>query len=328
MIYLFINIIVNINLMNDTVYDYVIYHQFCSDGIASAWAIQHNNNSNIIKIGIKSGDIESLDMDQFIGKTIIFVDISPTIEQYRYLKTIVKFVSIIDHHDSSFENFIRYKVDNSTIVHRDFTSTIYIKIGIGACVLTWSKFSNLPCPWFLQYIGDRDVWTFNLTDSKAINMALYEKKLINCESFTQLYSENSDDIIEELALYGSELLRDLKNKMDPYLQVAKCGTLIIQDNIYYVWTASCDQRLRSEIGNELCTRDIVITEDNIRIQKPDFAIIWQKDPSSDNYWLSLRGIDRVDLNKISKQLDKNGGGHFNSSGCTVKNFDQMIDYFN
>lgn len=60
-------------------FDFVIYHQNCSDGISSAWVTTLVNPA-AQQIPCVAGKEPNVDIQTFNGKTILFCDICPTAE--------------------------------------------------------------------------------------------------------------------------------------------------------------------------------------------------------------------------------------------------------
>ena len=84
---------------------------------------------------------------------------------------------------------------------------------------------------------------------------------------------------------------------------------------YNIWLYTCLPEYKSDVGNLLLNKDIIIDENSF---KPDFSVSWYYNFPTDEHWLSLRSDDtKVDVCKIAKQISSNGGGHRNASGVTI-----------
>ena len=72
----------------------------------------------------------------------------------------------MDHHTSNF-------ITMESIKNSDMMNVKYeLDIKLSGCQLAWNHFyPDLLRPWFLEYISDRDLWKFELENSKEINEA-------------------------------------------------------------------------------------------------------------------------------------------------------------
>jgi uncharacterized protein len=306
-------------------YDFVIYHDFCSDGTACLWIIEDFCNSKTTYIPIGSGQINRLTdeniIEKFSGKNVIFADIIPTKEQFNILKKNCHFVTIIDHHLSSLNVFEDYvDQDYNSVNYVGPHHNVFIDMNKSACQMVWDYFyHDVERPWAIDYIGDRDLYKFELPNSKEINLAMFKLRLINPTGLTQLTNYSDADKCE-LIEKGTVYLTEENLQCMKWGKNAKYCKFYVNDQIYDIWSLSCPSALRSCVGNFMCGTKLP-NENN-----PDFTIIWRLSTDKSEYWISLRGNGKHDLDAIAKQLDSTGGGHYDASGLTlsVADFESLV----
>lgn len=161
----------------------VAYHQNCTDGIAAAavasWAISNAGDQQPEFIGVHYGQ----PLPERIlagGKRILFVDFCPEREQIEQIKTVWEDWFAIDHHK-----------------HRDWLPLEYpnnaaFDLRRSGAVLTMDWFfgrqptCNIFRPWetphqdaglpiILRYVQDRDLWTWEMPNSREVSAALAEE---------------------------------------------------------------------------------------------------------------------------------------------------------
>lgn len=288
-------------------FDAIIYHGPCSDGTCGLWCACHYSPIKT-RYACKAGLDPTGD---YTNMNVIFIDICPKFEYLIKLVKIAKHVVILDHHKSS-EQIIK---NNSSILSQIKNLHIEFDMDRSGCQLAWDYFfDNLPRPFFIDYIADRDLWTWKLPASKEINTALYELEYINSYNLNKLTElmENSEEKIKYLETSGKIIEIGKKREIDIGLHNAVEATMCFKDKTYRIWLGgNINPTLRSELGNLLCSKPF---KDG---SNPDFSACWQYNPKTDEWWISLRSSSKnsPDLSVIS--LEFGGGGHPNASGFTI-----------
>lgn len=294
----------------------VVYHNPCADGTASLWSVL-TKIPNATTIPCKAGFIGSLDLD--IKGELMFVDMCPDYNVLNELSKRISWITILDHHESGFK---MYRDNyNSTITDQVYSVHGNVEFHLdnnrAGCQITWdyfypniARFSTRP--WFLNYIADRDLWTWLLKDSREINQGLFEMNLLNIESMTMMKNMNKNEI-NEIKLSGAKALKIFNDEVKKICDQAIETTSTINSVTYNAWLVNCGYKHKSEVGNVLSKKPFKDGTD------PDFASIWNNDPNSTDIWISLRNCDNIDLSVVSKQYDPNGGGHKRASGFTIRN---------
>jgi oligoribonuclease NrnB/cAMP/cGMP phosphodiesterase (DHH superfamily) len=286
------------------------YHTPCQDGYAGAHVVQLYYN-NVELIGISpSSRIDELvyKEDKYKSNTICFVDVCPPEDNVKNLSKLFKSIYIFDHHHSTskynFNNF------NNIYFEHDFTKS--------GCQIVFdylnsvnSVNSTIQRPWYLDYIGDRDLWNHKLLDTKSINSGLFSQSVIlgGYEFFKQLDSQiytkervkeiGEKNLIEE----GKEIQQSVLNAQEYCFHY--------QQTKYRCWKYDCKPSLRSDIGNELMKKQF--KDGNY----PDFTVFWKLSPSGKEWYVSLRGNGKINLSDLAN-LYFSGGGHISAAGFTIR----------
>ena len=300
-------------------FDTIIYHGPCSDGTGGLWCACHYKPIQT-HVSCKAGSNPANSAGNFTGQTVLFVDICPKIDYLLDLVTRATHVVILDHHVSS-ERMI---LDNQDKLSSISNLTIEFDMGRSGCQITWDYFfPDTPRPFFIDYLGDRDLWTWLLPNSKEINSALYEQNYIDSWDLSKLTRLLIDPElkIKELESQGKLILQLNKRELDIGLSNAIDVKFIYEDIIYRIWLGgNISPGLRSDFGNLLCKKSF---KDG---KIPDFSATWQFDPKSNEWWISLRGIaGSPDLSIIASKMG--GGGHYFASGWTITHEKNLRDFF-
>ena len=289
-------------------FDVVVYHGGCSDGIGGLWCSNHYKPIERI-YGCVAGKNP---IGDFKNMNVLFVDICPTFDYLIELSQIANQVVVLDHHKSSYEMIQKNTHNLSSIDNL----VIEFDMERSGCQMAWDYFfENQHRPFFIDYIGDRDLWTWKLPSSKEINNALFELGYIDSNDLSKMTKllENPNVEMEKLKQIG-ELIENMnKKQIDKCLNNAIEGKMTVNDKTYRVWLAgNINQNLKSDLGNLLCSKEF--TDGTL----PDFSVCWQYDPKSDEWWLSLRGDKSrsPDLSIITSSFG--GGGHPMASGMSIK----------
>jgi oligoribonuclease NrnB/cAMP/cGMP phosphodiesterase (DHH superfamily) len=305
-IYKMTTILLNNEFDEAKVHDIVIYHQGCPDGITALWCANTYYKVNDIQFEKQSCPAGKKPLGNFENKKILFVDLCPSLDFIIDVSTIASKITILDHHKSAFDMYLS---------NLDFLNTlknveIVLKMEFSGCQLAWDYFyPTLERPWFIEYVADRDLWKWALPNSKEISNAFYHCAFIN---------ENKLELLDDLYKFSEEQISDLVNKgktigevqnkiLNTQLKQSFEGVFIAGETKYNVQFGSINRDMRSDLGNLLTEK--VLLDGNL----PDFSIIWNYDPTSNGWYMSMRGSNTSpDLSIIAKHF--NGGGHAKASG--------------
>lgn len=324
----------------------IYYHSPCSDGHAAAWAIKAHLGSlpkysaegayNIMYIPSAPG-CPKIDMSLFTapGGEAWFLDLMPSYEVLEQLCPRVFKVLVLDHHKTNMDTYKSISTDECV-----WSANLLIQFDMkrAGCQIAWDWITSrlpesngepLPRPWFLEYIADRDLWTWRLPNSKLINSALFGLKLtINPDAIAQKLAlirtpeEQERYITHELMPYAlaaeefnNDLLRSACYKATE-CQLVVPGT----GQTYRVWLGTTIGSLRSDLGNQLCNKPLADGS------LPDLSASWHYEFPADEWWISLRSIDTgADVSAIAKEFG--GGGHIRAAGFTLRAPDNLNTIF-
>lgn len=323
----------------------IYYHSPCSDGHAAAWAIKahlgqldkySSSGAYNIQFIPSAPGCPLLDLGLFpSGSEVWFLDLMPSYDMLRDLCSRCAMVVVLDHHKTNLDICGRIHPDDLAAGGWAANLELVFDMKRAGCQIAWDWITGqilrpdnlrddyLPRPWFLEYIADRDLWTWRLPNSKLINTALFGLKLtITPDTIAEKLAairtdaEQQKFISEELMPYAlaaeefnNDLLRAACNK------ATECQLVIPGTNatptVYHVWLGTTIGSLRSDLGNQLCNKPLADG------QKPDLAAIWHYEFPADEWWISLRSLDTgADVSAIAKQFG--GGGHMRAAGFILR----------
>jgi hypothetical protein len=294
-------------------FDTVIYHNPCNDGAVALWCANYYKEIQE-KIPCKAGHLPNLVSE---NKNILFVDLCPKFEYLFEICKTAKNVVILDHHKTSIDAFELCKSICPVNLH------VILDNERSGCQITWDYFHQLPRPWFVDYTGDRDLWTWKLPNSREITQVFFENNMLDpyyLDNITKLIKYTGEQI-NDLVKEGSLLLKFQKKQIDMACSRALEAVMIVNEQKYNVWLGTMTNGDRSELGNSLANKPL-----NSTGLLPDFSATWIYEPKFREWWISLRGHKfSPDLSNIAGFYD--GGGHKNSSAFTIKYPKTLHDIF-
>lgn len=262
----------------------VIYHAHCADGFCAAWILH----------GFLKGDAEFIpatygDTPPEIGKKdrVWIVDFSYPKETLIAMAGVCASILVLDHHKTAQANL-------------EGLPFCVFNMNESGGMMTWNHFHpDKPVPWLVSYTEDRDLWKWQLPNSREINAALssYPQTF---EVWNTLSNLNSSDFIAE----GKAILRREKQVIEAHVKQAKeidfDGSKILVVNA---------TTLASEIGEALAK------------DRP-FSLTWRYDGKTGGIACSLRShAGGLDVSEIAKKYD--GGGHRGAAGFRVNLLEEI-----
>lgn len=293
----------SLNVIRDNPPNVVLYHASCPDGTGAAWPFWREN----MKLECNSVPFQAYEVrhgepyPNIIGKTVAIVDFSYKRSIMKDICEAAKYVIVIDHHKTAIRDLegLEKEVDNYCGI---------FDVERSGAQLVWDVVypseGGVQRPWFIDIIADRDLWKWEIPNSKYIGKALYHRDWYTfqkMEYMKGMHSGVTNDLIAELTKEGKFISSKEKKDID-----YSCGTAILCNfEGYKVKLSSCHPTLRSEVGNILSNNGC------------DFAATWRYDFQSDSWWISLRGSNKspLDLAKICEKFG--GGGHPKACGFTI-----------
>lgn len=251
--------------------DIVLYHADCFDGFGAAWAVW-KKFPNARFLPVKHGQPPPPDLND---RRVLIVDFSYARPILETMAVGTKELLILDHHITAERTLAGFP-------HAYFDQT---KSG---SVLSWEWVHRTTAPWLLQYVQDKDLWTWALSGSREISAALasYPLDFNLWDKFSQSTLEQEGRAILR---YEQELVGKLAAQA---VMVSFQGEIVpsVQSAI-----------LTSQIGERLSPEH-------------PFCVIWH-DRDGRRYFSMRSRADGTDVGAIAASFG--GGGHTHAAGFSV-----------
>ena len=174
--------------------DLVLYHADCLDGFGAAWAIwKRVPTAQFIPVTHGMPPPAGLP-----GRHLVIVDFSyprPTLESIASEAASLK---VLDHHITA----------EKALAGLPFAYFDQKKSG---AVLAWEWAHDVPTPWLLQYIQDKDLWQWALPNSREINAALASYPF-DFQVWDELRQETLEAEGRATLRYENELVRKIVSR--------------------------------------------------------------------------------------------------------------------
>lgn len=264
-----------------------IYHAECIDGAAAA-AVVVKKYQDVELLPAKHGDLPPQNLQE---KRVVIVDFSFSVDILKDMASQASEILWFDHHKTALP--IQKEVGFGII---DLTES--------GATLTWKQlFPNTSVPQILQYVRDKDIWLWELPQSREISADIRETENIydpTAECWKTFLKDISDSELKAMVARGVHSRRLLKDRL---IGAGKRGFPITLDghDAYAVnWTGDS-----SELG-EYIYKDL---------QHP-IALIFSYDGKQ--WTFSLRS-KTVDVSEIASK--RGGGGHPGAAGFRKETHD-------
>lgn len=264
-----------------------IYHSECIDGAASA-AVVYKKYPDVELLPAKHGDPAPQNIE---GKRVVIVDFSFSADILNQIRTQAAEFLWFDHHKTA-------------VPIRDILDAGVIDLNESGATLTWKQlFPDKPVPQILQYVRDKDIWLWELPESREISADIRETEDIYnpANPVWKTFLEGiSDEEFGAMVQRGKHSRRLLKDRL---IGAGKRGFSITLDGhkaLAVNWTGDS-----SELG-EYIYKDL----------KYPIAVIFSYDGKQWSF--SLRS-SKVDVSEIA--VKRGGGGHAGAAGFRKETHD-------
>ena len=286
-----------------------IYHGFCDDGFAAAWAVRRALGEDRVEF---YPGVYQKDPPDVTGRDVILVDFSykrPVIEK---MIQGCKSLLILDHHKTAQADLAglppagvsRHEWAQKAVAGIKPVGVLFDMNRSGAGI-SWDFFNNLAHPEamssgssqrpeFIDYIEDRDLWRKALPEGDQFTIALrsYPQEFGIWDS---LVARGVPRLIEE----GRPIWRYYRSVCDQLLQEAYICHLAD----HACWMVNAPYVFASEVSGDLAERALIFG-----------ASYFQR---ADGMWqYSLRSRSDFDVSEIAKKFG--GGGHAKAAGFATK----------
>ncbi|WP_292907274.1 phosphohydrolase [Niveispirillum sp.] len=282
-----------------------IYHHNCADGFTAAWVVARALGAE--NVDFHPGIYGHLPPD-VKGRDVIMVDFSYPMDTIRLMATSARTILILDHHQTAKDDLAAFPLP---VFHSGWESHVMEASGQVAseCApgvralfdmdrsgaqIAWDFFRpDQPRPALVDYVGDRDLWRFDLPESRAINAYIFAHPY-DFDVWDGL--ADTVDSPRGTAITGGRAIEKKHHKDVAELVMALRYRMRIGG--HEVWVANLPYTLTSDAGN----------------------LMAQDEPFAACYWdtrvgrvFSLRSTPAgLDVSAIAKTYG--GGGHRHAAG--------------
>ena len=260
----------------------ILYHANCTDGFGAAWAAwrKYGYGTDIQYIPVRHGDNMPIINSKF---KIYILDFSYDYDDILKLhkRHGVDNVILLDHHETAIDKV--GGLPNCTI-----------DLEHSGAYMAWRHFHpKSQVPWLIRYVQDRDLWKWELDDSKAVSMYIHSREF-NFNVWDEMHGSletNREPLVEK----GYAILAYQQTHIQRVISNAWIDTIV-----GYEVPVVNSPLFQSEIGHELLK------------QYPEalFAGIYYEYDNRRNW--SLRSREGFNVNQIAQSFG--GGGHPQAAG--------------
>lgn len=276
--------------------DICIYHSPCADGFTAAWAVALRWPD----VTLVPGSYDAKTLPDVAGKHVLLVDFSYKQDVLRRMAAEAASITILDHHKSAMEDLMPL-LDEGVVQGEFDMARSGAKMAWDYCFGDQETNPlDIPgVPFLVQYVQDRDLWTWALEDSKEV-CAYLNLIPLDMKAWTEAAHALEDcDGYANAVRIGTALVRKLDADIGSGIKATKRRMTIAG---YDVPVANLPHFLASEAGNVLCRGEPFAatyydTTDGAR----SFSLRSDKDDPT-----------AVDVSAVASSFG--GGGHKNASG--------------
>lgn len=282
--------------------DIVIYHGNCVDGLTAAavhYLLKRDPCDPAIYIPMQYNDPlpEICEGETNGERTIYILDFSLPAETLLRISEKSKVV-LLDHHKTTIELLDR-------LVGRYKNLVIKLDISKSGAMMAYCDFTNRwhepdTAPPFVRYVQDKDLWRFDLYESKEVNafIGTINRNVKDYADHIRLSSKPG--VIDSWRSKGAAILAYQNNSIDTITSMMETTEVKLNGVICEI--PCCNSPiLQSETGNRLA-------------KKYGMACVYFV--KGDKYIVSLRSVGDIDVSEIAKL--NGGGGHRNAAGFSLE----------
>ncbi len=288
----------------------VIYHGNCADGFSAAWVFHHMQDKIETVFDFHAGVYGKTPPD-CTDRIVYLVDFSYKKEVVKEICKVAYKVILIDHHKTAVEDLAPLQDSGSPEYQKNFEW--YVDMDRSGAMLAWDYWNNgaeygpsiprddpkyVRPPLLLDYVQDRDLWKFKLSESREVSAGLFSYKY-SFEMWDKLMLQSS---VLGLAAEGSAIERkhhkDLKELLNVCQHMGRIGG-------YNVPVANLPYTLASDAGAKMAAG----------FEDGRFFAATYYDTGTDRVY-SLRSCSHgMDVSQIAASYG--GGGHRNAAGFKI-----------
>lgn len=279
-----------------------IYHGgSCADGFACRWLAVRKFGHNADYVAMNPGEF-NLSPGDCTGKVVYIVDLCFSIDVLEAIALEAMQVVLLDHHTTALG--VADQIQASEVLAPQLETPSALIQGVkrfhyqidqeySGCGLLWRFWYGVQqAPWIVEYVQDRDLWRWQLPNSREINAALraYPQEFEMWQRLDMTVSAHG--LIQE----GRAILLDHKQIIES--QIRGVRTEDIGGHLVPTVNATA---LISETLERLC-------EDVPHL----FACSWYERSDGKKQWSLRSGPQGLDVSVIAQAYG--GGGHTHAAG--------------
>lgn len=289
-----------------------VYHADCLDGFTAAWVVRKMAMQYSIPVAFQAAHYgTTLPEEDFEGRHVLIVDFSYPRAELERMAAKAKSVMIIDHHKSAqealadlpalfpFRQWTRSKTSYGVIKSGAGENKLVANFDMArsGCGLVWNYFYPIKdVPRLVAHVQDRDLWRFNIRDTREINalLASYPYEFDVWDKLAEALEDNQQRRL--IVQCGLSIQRKMFKDIEA---IVLAGTRRTKIAGYDVPVLNAPPMWASEAGNILA-------------QGEPFAATYFVNKDGEHLY-SLRSTkDGLDVSEIAKKFG--GGGHRNAAG--------------
>ena len=252
----------------------VIYHGKCIDGFTSAWVAWTKWGPDAEYIGASYGE-EPPDVR---GRDVLIVDFSYKRSVLERMAEEARSLRVLDHHKTAEEDL------------RGLPFCLFDMERSGAGI-AWDDLRCTERPWLVDYVEDRDLWRWELPDSRAVSAYIS-----TVEQTFPAWSHLAAMPLSQAAERGAAVV----SYIDRYVQEMSAQARWVEFEGHRVPVVNAPYLNTSELVGALA-------------EAAPFAVGWfQRQDGKYQHSLRSRGDGAVDVSEVAKRYG--GGGHRNAAG--------------
>lgn len=290
----------------------VLYHSNCYDGMASAWVIHKYLQSidaldHSLFLALNYGD----SVPEVTNSHVIMVDFSYKRPEMEAIIKDCRSIIILDHHKTA-----QYELEGLREDFPDKVEKIIFDMKRSGAGIAWDYYFDPTLrPDLVNYVEDRDLWRYNLPESREMN-AFIQSFDINLDVWLNEFGVGNLTATDFLA--GKALLRQQSKLVKEIAKHAIVAALPLPLNPGFIINSNIPNA--GPIGISTYT-SVLMSEvcEQMLADHPEMSLAFYMffRPSDKKTVFGLRSRDGsdVDVSYIAKLY--NGGGHKHAAGFTL-----------
>lgn len=270
--------------------NFCLYHAHCYDGFVAAWAVWTAYPTWTF-IPVEYGRPVPSEVFESDAGTVLIVDFSYPEPWLQRIVDHAEELVVLDHHKTSQEALESFEHPKATLI---------FDMERSGAALAWDFIygGGGPLPGLVAYVQDRDLWRWELPDSREINAWIRTHDLDDFETFNTIASlldnpESRQTVVEmgrAIYRHQAKMVRlAMKSARNVHVQGYKVPA--VNSCLY-----------QSEIGSELAKGN-------------PFAVVWYRGGDGRIYHSLRSTSEGEDVGEIARKLG--GGGHRNAAGIVT-----------